>query len=443
MQLHENLNHSYDLEVAIVGTCLIEPQVAVKVAYLCHPDWFYHDLTRMYFEAIVEMVSDFKKVDMLTVTEFLIKKNNSRKWRNEDSISYLTSQMIIYVGTGGHIEEWCLILESMKKARNLDEITNISVSDLTTVEKQDKIREILTMNEQTKRNASWIRLGTVLEDYLDHYKENYSKGYSGIKTGLKRLDDIINGLNMGELVLLAARPSIGKSALGQQLAVNAALQGYNVAVVTLEMTNKNLVARMFAYHTRTPFDLISKMKISPDMMDKLGNEFLALKEKIVFSEQTKASIEGIRAAFIKLNGQKKIDLLVIDYLQLMNSETKSGTRDIELGKISGGLKEIATQQECAILALAQLGRDSEKVKRKPIVTDLRESGNLEQDADVIIFIHGDRDLPDREIIVAKQRNGKLGSVEATYNGMYMEFTEKEFQEYVTPEIKPQPEYKPF
>lgn len=431
--LKHSINHSKYLEDSVIGIMFFEPSKAPIICNLLFEDYFYYDFNKIVFKTISEMVSTFNKIDFITVSEKICIDLNTRKF-NGEKISYLLGQMMKDVVSSAHIEAWCDIIIHYYKSRNIESIADISNSDIPTFEKQDKIMKLLRRSEIAKKNNTWMKMGDVLNDFIEFYAENAGRTVLGIEIGFKKLDWILSGLRGGDLFILGARPSIGKSAFAAQIAINVARKNYSVGVVTLEMTNQQLVGRMISYATNTPYEDINRLKAPLDHMQRSALEINDL--PIIFSEETKCSIEGIRASFQKLNLSLKVDLLIIDYLQLMESETKSNTKNDEVGKITKGLKQMAKEHDIPIIALAQLNRDS-ATKTEPGLEALRDSGNIEQDADKVVFIHGDRDMQERLIIVAKNRSGKLGKVANMYDGNYMCFTEQGDDNFIEQkDIKP-------
>lgn len=427
-------NNSKYLEDSILGIMFLEPAKAPIICNLLFEDYFYYDFNKLVFKTIAEMVGDYRKIDFITVSEAICIKQNSRKY-NGDKISYLLGEMMKDVVSGSHIESWCEILTQYYKARNIESIAEISASDMKTYDKQNKILALLKNSEITRHNNAWQKMDVVLNDYVKFYSENQGRTMLGLELGFKKLDWILSGCRGGDLIILGARPSIGKSALASQIAVNVATNLKSVGIVTLEMTNQQLIGRMISYATKTPYEDINRLKAPLDHIERSATEISNL--PIMFSEETKCSIEGIRASFQKLNLTIHVDLLIIDYIQLMEAEAKSINKNDEVGKITRGLKQMAKEHNIPVIALAQLNRDS-TTKAEPQLESLRDSGNIEQDADKVIFIHGDRDLEERLIIVAKNRSGKLGKIAMIYEGNFMRFNEIGEVQNITNDIKQAP-----
>ena len=422
MQIKQSINYSEMLEQSILGIAILEPATALKIVQLCHEDWFYFEFHKEVFKAIKKRISEFKKVDMMLIPFDLIEKYNSLTYPpiNGDRISYLVAKLTEYVVSGAHISEWCSKIESLYHARQIEGISSISNSNLSSEEKKAKIEGILQFSKVVKNKTNWVQMGKAIDDYEKFYSDNVGKQIVGYEIGLPKLDWLTGGFRNETLWIIGARPSIGKSALGQQIIVNCAQKGLKVGIVSIEMGNNELLSRIVSYTSGINFNDIYRLKVPLDAMHR---ELVKLESlKIYFSEDTKCSIEGIRASIIQLVGENALDIVVIDYLQLMHVEEKTNTKNDEMTKITTGLKELTRRLKIPIIALAQLNRAGAD---EPKLENLRDSGSIEQDADGVIFLHGDREGSDRKAIVAKNRNGKLGNVALKFIGEQMKFEETE------------------
>lgn len=422
MQIKQSINYSEMLEQSILGIAILEPATALKIVQLCHEDWFYFEFHKEVFKAIKKRISEFKKVDMMLLPGDLIEKYNSVTYPpiNGDRISYLVAKLTEYVVSGAHISEWCSKIESLYHARQIEGISSISSSNLSSEEKKAKIEGILQFSKVVKNKTNWVQMGKAIDDYEKFYSDNIGKQIVGYEIGLPKLDWLTGGFRNETLWIIGARPSIGKSALGQQIIVNCAQKGLKVGIVSIEMGNNELLSRIVSYTSGINFNDIYRLKVPLDAMHR---ELVKLESlKIYFSEDTKCSIEGIRASIIQLVGENALDIVVIDYLQLMHVEEKTNTKNDEMTKITTGLKELTRRLKIPIIALAQLNRAGAD---EPKLENLRDSGSIEQDADGVIFLHGDREGSDRKAIVAKNRNGKLGNVALKFIGEQMKFEETE------------------
>ena len=422
MQIKQSINYSEMLEQSILGIAILEPATALKIVQLCHEDWFYFEFHKEVFKAIKKRISEFKKVDMMLLPGDLIEKYNSVTYPpiNGDRISYLVAKLTEYVVSGAHISEWCSKIESLYHARQIEGISSISSSNLSSEEKKAKIEGILQFSKVVKNKTNWVQMGKAIDDYEKFYSDNIGKQIVGYEIGLPKLDWLTGGFRNETLWIIGARPSIGKSALGQQIIVNCAQKGLKVGIVSIEMGNNELLSRIVSYTSGINFNDIYRLKVPLDAMHR---ELVKLESlKIYFSEDTKCSIEGIRASIIQLVGENALDIVVIDYLQLMHVEEKTNTKNDEMTKITTGLKELTRRLKIPIIALAQLNRAGAD---EPKLENLRDSGSIEQDAEGVIFLHGDREGSDRKAIVAKNRNGKLGNVALKFIGEQMKFEETE------------------
>jgi len=417
MEIKMSINHSHEVENDILGICLLEPHTAVKVCQHCHEDWFRDDFHKATFKAIRSRVANFKDVDQLTITEDLVQEFKSRKYQG-DNISFLIANLSRNVVTGAHILAWIEIIENLHAGRRIESLAGVALSELSTEQKKAKIDAIMNESKIVKNKTSWLPMGSAIEDYELFYLNNQGKTVVGWEAGLKKLDWLMGGFRNETLTIIGARPSIGKSAFGMQAIVNIANKGAKVGVVSIEMGNNELISRMISYTSGIDFNDVFRLKVP---IDEMHRKLMEIKDlNIFFSDQTKCSIEGIRSSVIQLVGNNALDIVFIDYLQLMSSEEKTNSKNDEVGKITAGLKELSRRLKIPIVALAQLNRAG---TNEPTLENLRDSGNIEQDADIVLFLHGDRELPDRSAIIAKNRNGKLGKVQLNFIGENMRFIE--------------------
>jgi replicative DNA helicase len=269
---------------------------------------------------------------------------------------------------------------------------------------------------------------------------------TGVPTGFKDLDEITGGLQAGELVVIGARPSMGKTALAMTIARNAAVDhGKKVAVFSLEMTTLSLTLRLLSAEARVDLSTLRKGYISAHAMQELTRAGGVLhRADLSIDDSGSLSILEIKAKSRRLAASEGLDLVVVDYLQLANAGSgwRGERKDLEIGEVSKGLKQLAKELKIPVIALSQLNRGPEQRdpdKRRPNMGDLRESGAIEQDADVIGFIYRDvvynRDTPDpalAELIIAKQRNGPTGTIHLNFDGRFARFTSRSERDEGTP-----------
>ena len=260
-------------------------------------------------------------------------------------------------------------------------------------------------------------------------------GLTGVTTGFLDIDAKLSGLQKSDLILLAARPSMGKTALGLNIALNSALLGNTkVGVFSLEMSKEQLVQRMLSSASHVDLQKIISGKLNEDDWLKIVKAMGPLSETEMYIDDTPGiTLMEMKAKCRKLKIEKGLDLIVVDYLQLMESDSSSESRQQEISSISRGLKALAKEMDCPVVALSQLSRAPElRSDHRPILSDLRESGAIEQDADVVLFLYRDeyynQDTDKKnigEVIIAKHRNGPTGMVELLWMGQFTKFVNLE------------------
>jgi replicative DNA helicase len=284
-------------------------------------------------------------------------------------------------------------------------------------------------------SRSWSRISEVIDDELVRVQALANSGaasVTGVQTGFTRLDEMLAGMQRGDMIVLAARPSMGKTALALNLAQNAALLSeVAVGIFSLEMGREQLVARMLCTQGEVDATRLRTGNLRPDDWSKLDSASEVLRRCSIHIDDTPGiTLSELRGRARKLAQQEpKLGLIVIDYLQLMQSEDPRTNRTQQVSDISRGLKALAKDLKVPVVALSQLNRGvEERADKRPLPSDLRESGAIEQDADVILFIYRDdyynKDSPDKglaEVIIAKQRNGPTGTVKLAYMGQFARF----------------------
>ena len=430
-----NLEDS-EIEEAIIGACLIEQDALPLVAEKLKPEMFYVEKHRIIFETLMEMFNDGKKIDILTVKDALFKKGKLDAIGGPYAIAQLSSK----VASSAHLEYHAQILMQNYMRRAM--VTKLS---MLTAEANDPTIDI--DDTMIKMQATIDNIGQEA-GYYDHTRNmkdivsatlkqaekraaNNRNGVTGIPTGIKSLDQITCGLQNGDLIVLAARPSVGKSAFALNMALNAAKQGFPVAFYSLEMACERLCDRM----------LVSLSSISPEgWRSGQYNEYERRKAiealdgmtnyPISINDAAPMGMDRIRSNAHLLKAKGRCSMIVIDYLQLAQNikQDKWRNREQEVAEMSHKAKQIAQELNVPVVLLSQLNRAVEiRPDKRPELADLRESGAIEQDADVVLIIHR-RELtrhsteksksidPSQGIlIVAKQRNGPTGDVYFSHN----------------------------
>lgn len=424
-----------DLEEAVLGAMLIEKDAVVGVMDLLRPESFYKEAHQKIFEAIINLSTTEKPVDLLTVTEEL-RRNDELE--NVGGAFYIT-QLTTKVASAAHIDYHARIVAQKYIQRELirvsseiqnkafddsidvDDLMDFSESELFNIAQGNIKRETTKINKLIQQAIERLEEASKREDFL-----------SGIPSGFTRIDRITSGWQRSDLIIIAARPSMGKTAFVLSMARNMAVDHKKaVAVFSLEMSSLQLVNRLIISETKLPVDKIRTGKLLDYEWEQLDIKIKSLIDAPIYIDDTPAiSIFEFRAKCRRLKRLYDVDCIVIDYLQLMTgtSDTR-GNREQEVSTISRNLKAISKELDVPIIALSQLNRavETRGGTKRPQLSDLRESGAIEQDADMVLFIHrpeyygfnedeqGHSTKNIAEIIIAKHRNGPTGDVKLKFH----------------------------
>ena len=432
---------SVHAEMTILGAMLVEPVAIIDATMLLKADDFALDSHRKIYDAMLHLVEVGHAVDIVTVADAL------RKKKELDSVGGLPYLASLSEGLPRKlsIESYVRIVRDKSLMRQL-----LTVCDMGMIEASDQSREALdVLNQVTSRlteisehavTGGFSDISAIVKESFGSIDALYEQGgeVTGLATHYIEFDRMTSGLQESELIIIAARPSMGKTAWAINIAENAAVRGGKVvAVFSLEMSKASLLRRMLASQALVNSKAIQTGMLMRDDRTKLINGLERLMESKMFIDDTPGiTLAEMRAKARRLKQQHgQLDMIVIDYLQLMtgsNSNQKGfENRTQEVSAISRGLKALAKEMKVPVVALSQLSRASEQRggDKKPLLSDLRESGSIEQDADVVCFIHReeyyDRENEDlkgkAEIIIAKQRNGPTGSIQLAYLADYTRF----------------------
>jgi replicative DNA helicase len=432
---------SVHAEMTILGAMLVEPVAIIDATMLLKTDDFALDSHRKIYAAMLQLVELGHGVDIVTVTDYLSKK------KELDSVGGLPYLASLSEGLPRKlsIESYVRIVRDKSLMRQL-----LSVCDMGMIEASDQSREALdVLNQVTGRlteisehavTGGFSDIAAIVKDSFGSIDALYEQGreVTGLATHYIEFDRMTSGLQESELIIIAARPSMGKTAWAINIAENAAVRGGKVvAVFSLEMSKASLLRRMLASQALVNSKAIQTGMLMREDRAKLITGLEKLMESKIFIDDTPGiTLAEMRAKARRLKQQQgKLDLIVIDYLQLMTGSSSNAkgfeNRTQEVSAISRGLKALAKEMKVPVVALSQLSRASEQRggDKKPLLSDLRESGSIEQDADVVCFIHReeyyDRENEDlkgkAEIIIAKQRNGPTGVVSLAYLADFTRF----------------------
>ena len=416
--------HSVESEQSILGSIILDKEAIITVAETIQPMDFYKEAHKIIYESMLKLNSNNEPIDLITLIEEL------RKEGHLDSIggiSYLTSLSTI-VPTTSNVKYYANIVKEKSVMRQLikasNEIINLGYDASTDVQEiLDKAEKNIFDISQEKSGDDIQPINVVLQDTFEMIEKlcTDKSEVTGITTGFADLNKKINGLQRTDLILLAARPAMGKTAFSLNLVQNAALKGdASVAVFSLEMSKEQLVQRMLSAQSK-----IKTGNLGESDWPRIIDGMAVLSEANIFIDDTPGiKISEIRSKCRRLKIEKGLDLILIDYLQLMEGEGKNENRQQEIAKISRSLKILAKELDCPVVALSQLSRSPELRKdHRPILSDLRESGSIEQDADIVMFLYRDEYYHDDsekknigEVIIAKNRHGETGNVELVWFG---------------------------
>ena len=429
--------HSVESEQSILGSILLDKDAIITVTETIQPEDFYKEAHRIIYECMLKLNSKNEPIDLITLTEEL-KKQDSLE--NIGGISYITSLSTI-VPTTTNVKYYADIVKEKSVLRKLIKVSNDILN--SGYDNSVKVEEILEQAEkkifdisQEKSSEDFKSINSVLMDTYDMIEKLYTnkEEITGITTGFDDLNKKINGLQRTDLILVAARPAMGKTAFSLNLVQNAALKGNaSVAVFSLEMSKEQLVQRMLSAQSNVELKKIKTGNLDENDWPRIIDAMSVLSNANIYIDDTPGiKMSELRSKCRKLKIEKGLDFVLIDYLQLMEGEGNNENRQQEISKISRSLKIIAKELNCPVVALSQLSRAPEqRSDHRPMLSDLRESGSIEQDADIVMFLYRDEYYhPDSErknigeIIISKNRHGETGSVELVWLGEIQKFANK-------------------
>ena len=430
-----------EIEKVVLGALMLEKDAYSSISEILRPECFYDKKHEFIFESIVDLAVSGRPIDMLTVTEQLKKNGNLKAAGDMLYISELTSN----VASTAHLEFHAKIIAQKFLSRELIKFSgliqgkafdeSIDVEDLMQ-EAEGKLFEISQRN--IKKDA--IQINPVINDAINAIQKAGQKkeGLSGLSSGFMDLDKITSGWQNSDLVIIAARPAMGKTAFVLSMAKNMAVNfKIPVALFSLEMSNVQLVNRLITNVCELPGEKIKSGRLEPYEWEQLDHKIVELYDAPIYVDDTPSlSIFELRTKARRLVREHSVKCIIIDYLQLMNASGMSyGSREQEVSMISRSLKGLAKELDIPIITLSQLNRGVESREgKRPQLSDLRESGAIEQDADMVCFIHrpeyyglkvdpsDGRDLTGlAEIIIAKHRNGAVGELWLAFKNNFVRF----------------------
>ncbi|NLA72742.1 MAG: replicative DNA helicase [Clostridiales bacterium] len=443
-----NMPYSLEAEQAVLGAILIEPEAITRAIPIIKPDFFYLPQHKAIFSSMVSLDTLGTKIDPLLVLESL---RSDGFFDDAEGKNYLY-QLSKSVPTSANIELYCKIVRDKFYIRTLitasREIVETATqanadADLLLDAAEQKIYDI----RRGKGGSPLQKLSDIIAGEVFHrlgeLASDTSEDAKPIKTGLSDLDNIISGLNKSDLLIIGARPGVGKTSIALNIARNIGITGKKVAFFSLEMSNMQLAQRVLATEARIVSEKLQSGNLTPDDWYKLTSALAYLKDcELYFDETANITIPDIKA---KVRRQKNIDCVFIDYLGLVASTKRTENKVQEIADITRDLKLMAKDLKIPVICCAQLSRAPEaksgRASRKPLISDLRDSGSIEQDADIVLLLYreayykNEKENPDdikvntAELEVAKNRHGPTGNVHLTWNAEYTLFSTRDRRYY--------------
>ncbi|MFD1066619.1 replicative DNA helicase [Oceanobacillus locisalsi] len=443
--------HNLEAEQSVLGAVFLEPSAFVQASEILIPEDFYRAAHQLIFTAMMTLSERTEPIDVVTVTTFL---NDRKQLEEVGGVSYLT-ELAESVPTAANVEYYSKIVEEKSTLRSLIR----KATDIVTAsfEKEDEVEDVLNDAEKSilevsgrKNSGAFKNIKDVLIDVYDNIEQLHQQtgDVTGVPTGFMDLDRITSGFQRNDLIIIAARPSVGKTAFALNVAQNVAVKtGENVAIFSLEMGADQLVQRMLCAEGNIDAQRLRNGQLQADDWSKLTMSMGSLSNAGIYIDDTPGvRVNEIRSKCRRLKQEHGLGMILIDYLQLIQgSGSSKENRQQEVSEISRALKALARELEVPLIALSQLSRGVEsRQDKRPMMSDIRESGSIEQDADIVGFLYRD-DYYDQEtekdniieIIIAKQRNGPTGTVELAFVKEYNKFVDLDHR-YGEGDIPPAP-----
>lgn len=432
--------HNQEAEQAVLGAILIDPSVLVTVTEQLRPEDFYRQGHQRLFQTMIELSERGEPVDLITITSEL---QDNRSLEEIGGVSYLT-ELADRVPTAANVAYYAQIVEEKAILRRLIRTaTQIATSGYSGGEEVAQIidqaeKKILQISQRRIRQGFTPIRDVLMETFERIESLHYNQGsLTGIPTGYPDLDRMTSGLQKSDLIILAARPSMGKTAFALNLAQNVAVRYEKpVAIFNLEMSAPQMVQRMLAAEGSIDAGVFRTGQLSEEDWEKLTMTISALADAPIFIDDTPGvTVFDIRAKLRRLQAEHGLELVLIDYLQLIEG-TGRDSRQQEISEISRSLKLLARELNVPVIALSQLSRAVEQRQdKRPMLSDLRESGSLEQDADIVAFLYRDDYYNEEtekknivEVLISKHRNGPIGKVELLFLKNYSKFLSLELRD---------------
>jgi replicative DNA helicase len=430
----KSLPHNIQAEQTVLGCMLKDKSSIVNTAETLSEDDFYRESHKMLFKSMLDLFMKDIPVDMITLIEHLKSINMLDGVGGITYITEISDSVIITSNLSSYIK----IVKDKAILRKLIKASTEIMEDSYT--KQNDVPDVLDLAEkrifdiaQNRATNEYEAIGTVLERGITNIENVFnSKGdTTGVPSGFPELDSMTSGFQPGDMILVAARPSMGKTTFSINIAEHVALkEGKSVVVFSLEMSKEQLVYKILSSQANVDMLKLRTGELSEEHWSRIGKVAGPIAMSKIFIDDTAGvSVMEMRSKCRRIKMEHGIDMILIDYLQLMSGSSRSESRQQEVSEISRSIKALAKEMSCPVIALSQLSRAPEqRADHRPMLSDLRESGSIEQDADLVMFLYRDeyydKETEDKnvaECIIAKQRNGPTGTVKLAWLGQFSKF----------------------
>lgn len=428
-----SLPYNLEAEQSVIGSMLIDKTAISRAVEVLKSDDFYRDSHKVIFNAIFDLYQKDTPIDMITLLEHL---RSAEKLDASGGVTYI-SEISNSIPSTANLSSYIKIVDDKSTLRKLIRASTEIMENC--YNKQDDVEAVMDLAEQKvfniserKNSGDFEAMNTVLErGFLEIERIFNNKGETtGVASGFPELDAMTSGFQSGDMVLIAARPSMGKTTFALNLVENAALRGgKNVAVFSLEMSKEQLAYKLLCSQANVDMTKLRNGNLEDKDWENIAKASGPLAAAKIFIDDTAGtSVMDMRSKCRKLKMEHGIDMIVIDYLQLMSGSNPEN-RQQEVSEISRSIKALAKEMKCPVIALSQLSRGPEqRADHRPMLSDLRESGSIEQDADIVMFLYRDeyynKETEDKnvaECIISKQRNGPVGTVKLAWIGQFSKF----------------------
>ncbi len=423
--------YSLEAESTVLGGIINNSEKLNEVEDILNQSDFYMEKHQLIYSTMRELINRGVSIDLVTLSNEL---NTNKKINKCGGMTYLTSLS----GTsnfGENIINHANIVREKSERRRLIKagmklIEDSYDGDINQV--SSSMEMALDSVADKNKDGEMVSIGDALQDAITSIEDKFKNGSRilGKTTGFKSLDNTISGLNKGEFIVIAARPSMGKTAFALNIGQAASREG-NVGIFSLEMPEEQLMQRFLSARCLIPFQTIKTGKLSSAEFERISTGAADLANRNIFIDDNSTSLSDIKARCRSLKKKHGLDVVIIDYLQLLETSEKTYSREQEIAKISRELKKMAKKLEVTVIALSQLSRATEqRADKRPMLSDLRESGSIEQDADVVMFLYRDEYYDEdssskgiSEVIIGKNRNGQVKTINLAWRGEYQRFGE--------------------